>query len=50
MEAMTLGIDELQESCNSEDELQAMIRKPHYDCFTTPTAETRQGAGKGTFM
>ncbi len=33
-----------------EIELQAMMRKPHADCFPTPAATTRQGAGEGTFM
>lgn len=31
-------------------ELQAMMRKPHTDCFPTPATATWQGAGEGTFM
>jgi hypothetical protein len=45
-----LGIDESQEGCNSEDELQAMMRKPHTDYFPTPATFMWQGAGKGTVM
>jgi hypothetical protein len=45
-----LGIDESQEGCNSEDELQAMIRKPHTDYCPTPATFMWQGAGKGTVM
>jgi hypothetical protein len=33
-----------------EIELQAMMRKPHTDCFPTPATFAWQGAGEGTFM
>jgi len=33
-----------------ETELQAMMRKPHTDCFPTPATFAWQGAGEGTFM
>jgi len=47
---LDLGIDVFAESCQSEDELQTMMRTPHTDCFPTPATFTWQGAGEGMFM
>src|SRR5438034_115881 len=38
----------LRNDVTVEIELQAMMRKPHTDCFPTPATATWQGAGKGT--
>jgi hypothetical protein len=44
-----LAIGEFAESCRSDNCVLAMMRKPHTDCFPTPSTFTWQGAGKAAF-